>query len=829
MRVFAFISPWNPRCYSQGMIGARFWLGWLTSVALAYGAVVTPPRLGFAQNVGQYDSDVLFGLGDQLFYRNKVQLTWALSVRFANANQSTTAVGVNPLAFPLNLYLGSDPTQWREHVPHYATVRYAQIYPGIDAEWNSGPGNSMTDPPMLRIHVAPGANPQHLLLRLDIFGNLDWTVSGNWVRAGGISFGYLAAYQTVGAARSQVAASFVKVDGSSFRPEVGAYDPALPLVIQFGAAPYAYLSVGAVKPGYDDTALLAGEARFSPSPGTQAFLAAVSPDGSPVFLSLFQGMFQEAGPIWLAASRNGDTTIARTVCAYPEPVPLPATPGAPRAVSRPGHLDGWVGRFDRSGRLRAATFTGDALGALAVDAEGTVYFATGESVVRWVPGAAQFSFVAPVRSVSSLSANSSGGLAFAAAGSEGQPTTAGAYKRRYEGPWDLYVGVLDQLSGSIRMATYVPIAGRTTGPFTSRSSVALAPGGHLWVGSAFRFQDDRVAAAFTLVAVSADGAKELRSESVPAFPYVAFDSRGQVWVAVSTSWPNLLTALDAPRRAACHPNDNLYLRTLSPEGAVLDATYLPVSGRILAFDGPDRLFVSELGGPVDIGRPVRPGIGCVIHTASRQASNLLAPGGLSTLVGNRLGPLEQSNATLDGSGRLPLTLAGVQVLINGISAALVSVQQGLITFYTPEEMPPGSAQVEVRVAGASVASTSLSIYAALAFAILTADGSGRGLAAALNQDGTVNGPNNPAKSGSVVAVFGTGPLPASILVIIGSITSLQGSGTLAKVEYAGPAPGAVPGVKQVNFRLPDLGPGPVYVWIQPGLYTPGGPIIYVTP
>ena len=76
-------------------------------------------------------------------------------------------------------------------------------------------------------------------------------------------------------------------------------------------------------------------------------------------------------------------------------------------------------------------------------------------------------------------------------------------------------------------------------------------------------------------------------------------------------------------------------------------------------------------------------------------------------------------------------------------------------------------------------------------------------AAALNQDGSLNSPANPAASGSVVSVWATGGgvplLPVSVL---------WGPGSL-EVSNAG----MVYGVMQINFRLPsqpNVYPGPSF-------------------
>jgi len=99
--------------------------------------------------------------------------------------------------------------------------------------------------------------------------------------------------------------------------------------------------------------------------------------------------------------------------------------------------------------------------------------------------------------------------------------------------------------------------------------------------------------------------------------------------------------------------------------------------------------------------------------------------------------------------------------------------------------------------------------------LFTADGSGGGQLAALNEDGTVNSSANPAKAGSVVAVYMTGvgamtppigdgqlgplqpPYPAPVLG-----TSATANGVGAPVFFAGQAPGLIAGAVQVNVQIP---------------------------
>jgi uncharacterized protein (TIGR03437 family) len=93
-----------------------------------------------------------------------------------------------------------------------------------------------------------------------------------------------------------------------------------------------------------------------------------------------------------------------------------------------------------------------------------------------------------------------------------------------------------------------------------------------------------------------------------------------------------------------------------------------------------------------------------------------------------------------------------------------------------------------------------------------------GQAAALNEDGTPNSADNPARPGSVISVWGTGvPWPES--TVDGSVTPNSPLTYLAvfaildghlypPLEFSGAAPGMVAGVFQMNIRVPsDIGPG----------------------
>jgi uncharacterized protein (TIGR03437 family) len=100
----------------------------------------------------------------------------------------------------------------------------------------------------------------------------------------------------------------------------------------------------------------------------------------------------------------------------------------------------------------------------------------------------------------------------------------------------------------------------------------------------------------------------------------------------------------------------------------------------------------------------------------------------------------------------------------------------------------------------------------------TDNGTGLPQHAALNEDGTVNNPSNPAADGSVVSIFGTGMgvvfpgLPTGGLSPVPptgelSFTKQYGVAIGCQPTYLGSAPGLSTAVFQANVRLINVEAG----------------------
>ncbi len=157
-------------------------------------------------------------------------------------------------------------------------------------------------------------------------------------------------------------------------------------------------------------------------------------------------------------------------------------------------------------------------------------------------------------------------------------------------------------------------------------------------------------------------------------------------------------------------------------------------------------------------------------------------------------------------------------MVNGGPAPLLYASDGQVNVILPYDLAVGTMPtVQVVTNGAALNELSNLQVVASGMTIFQVDGAAVGL----NQDYTVNSPQNPAKAGSPVMLFGTGGGQTSPSSVAGEVTPL-GLRPLAltpqariiditepvpgllslNVEYAGAAPTLLSGVNQINVTLP---------------------------
>jgi uncharacterized protein (TIGR03437 family) len=299
---------------------------------------------------------------------------------------------------------------------------------------------------------------------------------------------------------------------------------------------------------------------------------------------------------------------------------------------------------------------------------------------------------------------------------------------------------------------------------------------------------------------------------------------------------------------------NGFLAHLNSKGALLDTTYLGNSaggdvisvGELLPLPGGGVLVADDESGVGAVSKVQFGGGGwtapaClsndVLNAATQVGSGGVAPGELVTLTGFGIGPDVGVGYQTDSHGNVPTQLGDVQVLFDGAPVPIMYAQSRQINAIAPAGLAVnGTTQVTVTY-------NNQQFGPAVAQVVFSSPGMFRlqigqsAQAAVVNQDGTLNGPTNPAPRGSVVAVFGTGYGQTSPPCPIGGLNlsyaaPLSPPGTSAfllaitgaapaPALYAGSAPSVVCGVEQINFQVPmDATPGTFLfsVFIEP----PGG-------
>jgi uncharacterized protein (TIGR03437 family) len=145
------------------------------------------------------------------------------------------------------------------------------------------------------------------------------------------------------------------------------------------------------------------------------------------------------------------------------------------------------------------------------------------------------------------------------------------------------------------------------------------------------------------------------------------------------------------------------------------------------------------------------------------------------------------------------------VTVNNLPVAVLGAAGDQVNVVLPEFLP--SSALTVSCSGSLAwAFYGLQVVPSVP-GIFTASQNGAGQGAIANQDGTVNSANNPASTGSIVAVYATGlgayqsASADGLRRIAGTVAATVG-GVAAPVSYAGQIPGTTLGVSQINVQIP---------------------------
>ena len=201
-----------------------------------------------------------------------------------------------------------------------------------------------------------------------------------------------------------------------------------------------------------------------------------------------------------------------------------------------------------------------------------------------------------------------------------------------------------------------------------------------------------------------------------------------------------------------------------------------------------------------------------VRNSATLLSGSVAPGELVSIFGSGLGPASGVQFSVDPkTGMVDTVLAGTQVSFGSIAAPITYTSATQINAIVPYEIA-GQSQVAMQVQyQGGLATLSLPVASASPGAY-TVNSNGSGGVVAANQDGTINGPNNPAAKGSYITIYFTGGGETNPPGVTGSVTgstlkwltqpvSVTVGGQSAMVTFDGSAPTFVDGVDQLDIQL----------------------------
>ncbi|MGA2593261.1 MAG: hypothetical protein ABSH32_25370, partial [Bryobacteraceae bacterium] len=259
-------------------------------------------------------------------------------------------------------------------------------------------------------------------------------------------------------------------------------------------------------------------------------------------------------------------------------------------------------------------------------------------------------------------------------------------------------------------------------------------------------------------------------------------------------------------------------------GSVLLAPAVVSSGRHTAVPtgGGQMVTVTfKVGTGIGTGAPTVAG---VINAASGVLGTV-SPGMIISIFGTALGPQTGVVYTVPpAGGTVATTLSGTQVLFDGVPVPLLYTQADQINAIASFNLAgKNSTVMQVAYNGLASAGVTLKVVPAEP-GLFTANDSGTGQGAILNENSSENNASNPAVPGTPIMLFGTGggvtvppstdgsfnPLTAADTLALNVTVTIGGQP--ATVQYFGPAPGLVAGVIQINAVVPSSTPsGPAAV------------------
>jgi hypothetical protein len=223
-----------------------------------------------------------------------------IRMKLVGANANAAMEGVDRLPGISNYFIGNDPKKWRTRIPHYAKVKYRQVYPGIDLVYHSERGNLEYD-----FVVSPGADVGAIQLAFEGVDKTQVSDSGDLrLQAADLELRQHAPliYQELAGRRQSVTGRYVIRQKGRVGFDISSYDLSKVLVIDPVLTYSTYLPVRTTSMDIDSVGniYLAGSANSDTAPITpgafqtrgqltDAYMAKFNPQGTTLIYATYLG------------------------------------------------------------------------------------------------------------------------------------------------------------------------------------------------------------------------------------------------------------------------------------------------------------------------------------------------------------------------------------------------------------------------------------------------------------------------------------------------------------------------------------------------------------
>ena len=600
---------------------------WLSLICAGSAAAKAPDYgklpLGFEANAGQTDGQVKFlarGPGYGVFLTGNAAVLSLqntantgriipgrlIRMKLVGANVNAGVLGADQLPGKTNYFIGNDPSKWRTHVPNYAEVKYADVFPGVDLVYHGNLSGQLefdfvvapgADPSAIRFTVAEDrsgfAREHRAPVRIGADGDLVVKISGGEIR-----FNKPVVYQlTANSQRVMTQGRFVLTASHQVRFALGTYDHSKTLIIDPSLVYSTYLGGSSLDQGFGiavDSAGSAYVAGFAGStdfptvnplpnmPTSGAFVTKFNPAGSALVYSTYLGGTGPTQANAIAVDSAGSAYVAGQTRATDFPTVNPVQPS-----NTFNNQDAFVSKLSPDGAaLVYSTYLGgntpdeadgggQAAWSIAVDSAGNAYV-TGNTLDT------DFPTVNPLQATNKTSAPSSGTGFVAKYNAAGSALIYSTFLggSAQDTPWGI---AADSDGNAYVTGETISVDFPTANPF--QSACNGCPG----AVNAFVTKINPTGTAFVYSTF-------LGGSDTNVSYAIAADAAGNAYVTGTTTATDFPTV--NPLQATNHGNGDAFITKLNPSGsALVYSTYIGGStggdvGRGIAVDSSGAVYVA---------------------------------------------------------------------------------------------------------------------------------------------------------------------------------------------------------------------------------------------